>query len=92
MQHLEVYSGLAAYSFTFGSMQSRLSELTEEEKRELEAQVDQEVTVQGGRSKPAIKDTLVVQLFLLPWSLAKVISDSSFSLTIEQLLNIKSFT
>lgn len=51
----------------------KLSELTEEEKKELEAQVDREVTVQGGRSKPALKDTLVFQLFLLPWSLAKLV-------------------
>lgn len=77
-------AGPAAHAFTLGSMQCRLSELTEDEKKELEAQVDREVTVQGGRSKPALKDTLVVQLFLLPWSLAKVINASLFSSTMEQ--------
>ncbi|BDA46352.1 DnaJ homolog subfamily C member 25 [Coccomyxa sp. Obi] len=57
----------------------KLSDLTEGEKRDLEAEVDREVTVQGGRSKPALRDILVFQLLLLPWSLAKEIGRSLMS-------------
>lgn len=50
----------------------RLSELSKEDMEALEKEVDAEVKVQGGRSKPTIKDTVGYQLILLPISAYKV--------------------
>lgn len=53
-------------------MAYRMSDLSPEELEGLERQVDSEVTVQGGRSKPTIRDTLAFQLIYLPVALGKV--------------------
>ncbi len=46
--------------------------MSAEEMEALNKQVDSEVTVQGGRSKPTMNDILVFQIVLLPWVLGKV--------------------
>lgn len=67
---LGVYSN--AFSETWVFLPIRLSDLSEEELEALEKQVDAEVKVQGGRSKPTIRDTLGFQLLLLPINAYKV--------------------
>ncbi|KAK9906567.1 hypothetical protein WJX75_004318 [Coccomyxa subellipsoidea] len=51
----------------------KLNDLSAEEVKALEKQVDSEVTVQGGRKKPNMKDILLCQLVLLPWNLGKLL-------------------
>lgn len=62
----------------------RLNDLSAEEMEALEKQVDSEVTVQGGRKKPNMKDILLCQLVLLPWNLGKVLAYPSSEFPTEQ--------
>ncbi|EIE23991.1 DnaJ-domain-containing protein [Coccomyxa subellipsoidea C-169] len=51
----------------------KLNDMSAEEMEALNKQVDSEVTVQGGRSKPTMNDILVFQIVLLPWILGKML-------------------
>jgi hypothetical protein len=50
----------------------RLNDLSHEDLKALERLVDAEVVVQGGRSKPTLRDTLLYQLLMIPINTYKV--------------------